>query len=174
MQSWRPAGRVAELGSLGDINRIVQTTPAKVFFGAWGVWFVYQVARVSTDYVWTKPNAASYDYGATFGGAVVVGLGAWLAWRLYQRPRRSTTFWLMIICTILTWKFWVGGIFFFMHPSLGGHTFEGAVAQWWSRSTSGFGVALITFLPLPLVAASVIYWPAYCKKRKVEAIDHAA
>src|SRR4051812_39272293 len=99
---------------------------------------------------------------------------AWRWGRLYQRPRRSTAIWLIIICAILIWKFWLGGIIFFMHPSLGGHSFGGAVAQWWSRSISGFGVALATFLPLPLVAASIIYWPAYCRKRKVEVIDHAA
>jgi hypothetical protein len=152
----------------------MHTKRTKIFFAAWGVWLVYLLIRVATDSVWTKPGAAYIEYSATFGGAIVLSLGAWLAWRLYQRPSRSTAVWLIIICAILVWKFWVGGIIFFMHPSLGGYSFGDAVARWWSRSISGFGVALATFLPLLLIAASVIYWPGYCRKRRIEVIDSAA
>jgi hypothetical protein len=146
----------------------------KVFFGAWAVWLLYQLVRLATSYVWTRPGVGSYEYGMAFGGATTVGLGGWLAWRLYCRPRRSTSIWFAIICVILVWKFCVADILLFMHPALGGYTFSGAVAHWWLRIFSSVRVALASLLPIPLLAVSLTYWPIYCRKRKVETSDHAA
>jgi hypothetical protein len=152
----------------------VQTNATKAFLGAWTVWFLHQVFRLTTDYVWTKPNAVYYEYSAALGGPVLVGFGGWLAWRLYQRAYLSTAIWFFVICAILFWKFWISGIVFSMHDSLGGHTFSEAIAQWWSRTISSFGSALGSLLPLPLLAVSIACWPFYCRKRRIETIDYPA
>ncbi|MBI5799291.1 MAG: hypothetical protein HZA92_01010 [Verrucomicrobia bacterium] len=137
-------------------------TIAKVVFGSWSSWFVYQVFDMAANiHEVSKPGAWRYS-SWVFGGTVTVGIGWWLAWKLYKEPKRSTANWFAVICAILIWKFYVGGILFLMHPAFGGHTLTGAIVEWWTRSSSSVTTTVETVARLLLLLFSVGYWSILC------------
>ena len=150
----------------------------KIILPAWGIWFACQLFRLAADTRWMRPQSGASAYGFAigfaFGGPVLVGIAAWLAWRLFQEPRRRTMIWFIVLCVFLSWKFWIGEIVIYMHPSLGGLKFGEAVAKWWARSTADLGTACASLLPPLLTVVSIGYWPVYCRSRKQETSDHAA
>lgn len=145
----------------------------RAVFTAWCVWFAYQIFFLATQPIWNpswrRSIHSSSEWGAAVGGAfegpVLIGIAAWLAWRLYVRPPRlSLTIWFLVICALLIWKYWVSAILLFMLPAFGGSSLLGAVAQWWSASTSTLDTALVMLLPPPFLIFSMIYWPIYCRR----------
>jgi len=151
----------------------------RTVFAAWSVFFAYQLFFLVThqlwDPLWRRSLRNSTEWGSAvggaFGGPIMVGIAVWLAWRLYARPPRlSTTIWFIVVCAILIWRNWLGAILMFMHP-LFGHTFLGAVAQWWSASTSSLYTAMVMLFPPPFLIFSMIFWPIYCRRIERQETD---
>ena len=156
------------------MNRVLP----KIFLSLWVIWFVSQVLVYIIEIPWGKLPSGAYAYGMTlgisFGGPLLIGLAGWLGWELYQQHRLNTAVWFIVLCLILIWKYWIGGILGFMLPVMGSHTFGEAVSIWWSRSIARVSVALGSFLPPLLLLVSVFYWPGYCRRRKMESQDHSS
>src|SRR5262245_56677518 len=126
---------------------------SKILLTGWCLWVGLRLVRVILDPVWSS-SANIYTKAAVLGGLLVPALGCWMAWRLYQQPRRSLSVWFAVVCAFALWKFSIGSIIFFMHPSLGGHTFGGACAEWWHRSTSSILPFLDSIPPTILLVVS--------------------
>jgi len=140
---------------------------SKIVFGGWSAWFLQQVINTFYNYAYVRGMAEPklHDFVWPVAGAVTVGLGWWLSWRLFRNPKRSTANWFALVCGILLWKAYVGVILFLMHPAFGGHSFVGAVGEWWNRSTGSILIAFGTFSRLLLLLFSIGFWSSICFNR---------
>src|SRR5580765_2709930 len=139
----------------------MQKVTPRIVLAGWGLWVFWRLFLLFTASVW-RSGGSPVAWGMTIGGFVVPAIGGWLAWQLYARPRRSVAVWFAVFCILLLWKFYVGEIVFRMHPAMGGLTFSGAAAAWWSSVTASVISAITTVLSLVLLLFSLVYWPRYC------------
>lgn len=143
----------------------------KILVSCWGVWFVYLIARLFIERHWGSSQLIAdhgTPYAMSFDCPLVVAITSTVAWRLHQRPRNTTAIAFLVFCAILIWKFWIGSIVMWMHPSMGGHTLNQAFSQWWSHGTTNTRLTLATLLPPVLVLFSVFYWPNHCRQKSME------
>lgn len=81
-----------------------------------------------------------------------------ISFMLLKQPERKLLFFMAALCLFALWKFYVGSIFAYMLPALGGLTFREAVVDWWHRSTAN-AVGLISLAVFgPFVLASLFFW----------------
>ena len=171
-------GRRLEISSTGCISReraaVSKLTP-RIVLGAWSLWVLYRFVVFLTESA-SRPSGSALLWAASIGAFLVPAIGCALAWRLYVRPRKGIAVWFVVFCLILLWKFWLGGILLSVRPSIiGSQTLYEAFRNWWTAVTSSLRAAA-TLLSLVLVLFSLVYWPAYCMRRKmrIEALDGAA
>lgn len=133
---------------------------ARMGFAGWFLWLGVQTALVLKDL--PPPEAPIFVWFTAFGGIPMIALGCALTWAILKQPRRRLWIGLIILCTILLWKFYVGEIVLGMHPKLGGYTLSESLHVWFSRNTSGVYHFVLWLPSLLLVTASFFFYPIYC------------
>jgi hypothetical protein len=133
--------------------------------GFWFAMVAQHLPTLASNQRWEGlPYRGFYGYAelaAVAGHTVVFLLGAWAVWRLYEKPTRGRMIQFFAITLILIWK---SSPFPFMVTKLGGgHTFFDALRIWWFYGASSI-VTVFTVLFAPFnLAASLVYWPYYCR-----------